>query len=56
MRTDLHDGDSRHSVAVHDGVKDGRWTTPPGQQAGVDVQDPAGQTHNSIEYEVTLEV
>lgn len=45
VRADLHDGDSCHRVSSQDGVKDGCWTTPPGQQAGVDIQHAAGHTH-----------
>lgn len=43
--TDLHYGDSRHSVAMHDGVKDGCGTSPSWQQAWVNIQHPAMQTH-----------
>lgn len=37
VRADLHDGDSRHSVTMNDGVEDGCWTSPPWQQAGVNI-------------------
>lgn len=43
--TDLHYGDSSHSVAMHDGVKDGCGTSPSRQQAWVNVQHPTTQTH-----------
>ena len=41
MREDLDDGDSCHSVTMHDCVEDGCWTSPPWQQAGVNIQNPA---------------
>lgn len=48
VRTDLHDGDSRHCVTMHDGVEDGCWTSPPRQQARVNVQNAAAQTHRQF--------
>lgn len=57
VRTDLDDGDSCHSVTMHDGVEDRSWTSPPWQQARVNVQNPAAMeervrahthTHNFI--------
>lgn len=51
MRADLDDGDSCHSVTVQNGVEDGRWASPPGQQAGVNIQNPAGtEEHVHILY------
>lgn len=41
VRTDLHDGDSCLSVSVQDGVKNRCRTSPPWQQAGVNVEYPA---------------
>lgn len=39
---DLHDTDSSLSVSSQDGVKYRGRTSPPRQQAGVDVENPAG--------------
>lgn len=41
VRADLDDSDPCHSVTVHYGVEDGCRTSPPGQQAGVNIQNPA---------------
>lgn len=43
MRTDLHDTDSCLSVSIQDGVKNRCRTSPPRQQAGVNVEYPAVQ-------------
>lgn len=45
MRTDLHDTDSCLSVSMQDGVKNRCRTSPPWQQAGVNVEYPAVQVN-----------
>lgn len=45
MGTDLHDTDSCLSVSMQDGVKNRCRTSPPWQQAGVNVEYPAVSGH-----------
>lgn len=50
MGTDLHDTDSCLNVSMQDGVKNGCRTSPPWQQAGMNVEYPTVSGHNDKIY------
>lgn len=46
VRADLDDGDSCLCVTMENGVKYWRWTSPPREQAGVNIQNPTAMTQH----------
>lgn len=50
VRANPDDGDSCHAVTMHDGVENRRWASPPWQQAGVNIQNPAEMKETDMQF------